>query len=88
MFNFAKLDPANVPTPLAGRTISFIGLDGVLRTMNSNRDVVTYQTGLSPEDVQDIIGQSLVDSTTISFIYDDVNNVFREALIHSGVDRG
>lgn len=88
MFDFPTIDPANVPNPLAGRTKTFIGLDGVLRTKKPNGDVVTYQTGLSPEDVQDIVGAMLTNTSTVQITYDDETNSFSAIVVQSGISHG
>jgi len=85
MFDFQLIDPANVPNPVLGRGKTFLGLDGVLRTKKSTGEVVTYQTGLSPEDVQDIVGAMLTNSSTIQLIYDDGTNSFSAVVVQSGI---
>ena len=46
--------------------------DGVTRT---------FSTGVTPEEVQDIIGASFVDTPTINYTYDDVSNTMQADVI-------
>lgn len=88
MFDFQLTDPATIPNPLAGRAKTFIGPDGVLRTKKANGDVITYQTGLSPEEVQDIVGAMLANTSTVQITYDDATNSFSAVVVQSGISHG
>lgn len=65
-----------------------VGADGVLRTKDSVGNVKTYATGISPEEVQDIVGQFIASSSSITATYDDNGNVLSFVVNQSAIDHG
>lgn len=88
MILIGKIDPSSVPTPPSGKVINFCGLDGVWRTKQDNGSITIYQSGLSPEEVQDIVAAFIAGSASINPVYDDNGNVLTFNLIQSAVDHG
>lgn len=83
-----KVTPSNVDNASAGDIVIFVGTDGVLRSKDESGNITVYATGISPEEVQDIIGSTLVDSASIDFNYDDPTNTITATVIQSAVDHG
>lgn len=88
MILIGKIDPSSVPTPPTGKVINFCGLDGVWRTKQDNGSITIYQSGLSPEEVQDIVAAFITGSASINPVYDDNGNVLTLNLVQSAVDHG
>lgn len=66
-------DPTN--SPPAGFVFLYV-VGSSYRMKLSNGSVLTFATGVTPEDVQDIVGTFLAaGSSKVSLNYDDVNNV-------------
>lgn len=63
--------PSEVPT--AGS--SFITVENdQLKTKHSDGSIKVYSTGITPEEVRDIVGVMLTDTPTIDMTYDDAND--------------
>lgn len=62
----------STPTPASGKSTIIID-DKQLKTKHSDGTVKTYSTGVTAEDVQDIVGGMLLDTSTIDLNYDDPN---------------
>lgn len=67
--------PSNLETVVDANEV-IVGIDdqGRLYSKDVSGNVKIYSTGVTPEEVQDIIGSSFQDSTTIQCVYDDANN--------------
>lgn len=65
-----------------------VGLDGVLRTKDSIGNVTVYATGISPEEVQDIVGAFIASSASITATYNDAGNVMSFVVNQSSIDHG
>lgn len=63
-----------------------VGADGVLRSKDSAGLIKTYSTGMSPQDVEQIVKDFFQDSSTINVTYDDPNNLIVLEVIPSGID--
>lgn len=65
-----------IPTtnPEAGSVYVYVNAANNLATRDSTGLIKTYSTGVTPEEVQDIVGALIQASATISPNYDDVNN--------------
>jgi hypothetical protein len=57
-----------------------------LETRDHTGAIRTYATGVTPEEVQDIIGSSFIDSATIDFTYDDVLNQMFASVNQGAID--
>jgi hypothetical protein len=63
---------ASTPTPASGKSTVFVD-NKQLKTKHSDGTVKIYSTGVTPEEVQDLVGAMLLDTNTIDFTYDDPN---------------
>lgn len=88
MILIGKIDPSSVPTPPSGKVINFCGLDGVWRTKQENGSITIYQSGLSPEEVQQIVAAFFTPSATINVTHDDPNNILTAEVIQSAIQHG
>lgn len=88
MILLKRIDPALVPIPATGKVNMFIGLDGVWRGKLENGSVQVYQSGLSPEEVQQIVAAFFQDSSTIDVTHDDLGNILTADVIQSAIDHG
>jgi hypothetical protein len=86
MILLGRIDPNLVPTPPVGKATMFVGLDGVWRSKLDNGSILVYQSGLSPEDVQQIIAAFFQDSTTINVTHDDPNNILTAEVVEAEVN--
>lgn len=72
-------------TPPAGY-VKFYAEGASLKYIDDTSTVYTLATGVSPEEVQDIVGAMLVDSASIDFTYDDPAGTFTATVIAGGVN--
>lgn len=81
-----KLETGTPPTPESGY-ITFYSESSTLKYITDSGNVYTLATGVTPEDVQDIVG-SFIQSTNnaIDAVYDDVSNVFNITLVPQNID--
>jgi hypothetical protein len=86
MILFGRIDPSLVPTPPVGKATMFVGLDGTWRAKLDNGSIVVYQSGISPEEVQQIVAAFFQDSLTINVTHDDNNNILTAEVVESEVD--
>lgn len=86
--SFATLtELATTPdTPPAGRVRIYINSGGTVSSVNDAGVVTTYGTGITPEEVQDIVGALLQDSSSVNVIYDDAGNAITFDVIAGGVN--
>lgn len=54
--------------------------------VNSSGTVFTLSTGITPEEVQDIIGAALADTSTVNLTYNDAGDVITADVIPGGVN--
>lgn len=86
MSQFTLQERTDVPvTPLAGKVTLWIGSDGILRGIDSSGTITIYGPA-TIEQIQDAIGLALVNSPTITAVYDDPNNQFSFAVVVGAVD--
>lgn len=79
------IDSAAVENPPAGKLRVFLGLDGVIRTKNSSGLVTAYATGISPEEVQDIVGSFIQNSAQVIANYDDNANALTFTIVQNQI---
>jgi hypothetical protein len=74
------------PTPTAGKVRVYVNSGGTLASVDDAGVVTTYSAGITQEQVEDIVGNLLVDSATVDVTYNDAGNVLSFAVIAGGVD--
>lgn len=74
-----------VDNPPSGKLFLYM-VGTTLRYKDSAGTVYTLATGVSPEDVQDIVGAFFNDSTTINVIYNDAGDALTAEVIQSALD--
>lgn len=72
--------------PDTGRARIFFNSSGNLCSIDENAVVTTYGEGVTPEQVEDIVGNLLQDSSTINVTYNDAGNIITFDVIASAVD--
>jgi hypothetical protein len=78
-------ETATPTTPTTGY-VKFYAEGTNLKYVDDTGTVYTLATGITPEDVQDIVGAMLTDSSSIDFTYNDPANTFTATVIAGGVD--
>jgi hypothetical protein len=78
-----KTDTVDTPPP--GK-IYFTYKDGGLQYKTSAGNVLTIATGVTPEDIQDLMGGLFADSTTLDVTYDDTGNLLTASVIQTALD--
>lgn len=74
-FKFPVLAQDPTTNPEAGKVFLYV-VGSSYKMKNSSGTIFTFATGITPEDVQDIVGSFIAaGSTKLSINYDDVNNV-------------
>jgi hypothetical protein len=74
------------PTPTTGKVRVYVNSGGTLSSVDDAGVVTTYSAGITQEQVEDIVGNLLVDSATVDVTYNDVGNVLSFTVIAGGVD--
>lgn len=72
--------------PSTGKVKYFTNTSGEWCSINESGTVKVYAEGVTPEQVQDIVGAFFNDSTTINVTYDDAGNVITAEVIQSALD--
>ena len=81
------VEQASTPaTPTTNHVRIYVGPSGLIRSIDDAGIVTTYDPGLTPEQVQDIVGALMIDSTSIDFDYDDTANTLTATVLPAGVD--
>lgn len=77
-----------VTTPTTPPTgyVKFYAEGASLKYIDDTSTIYTLATGVSPEEVQDIVGAMLVDSSSIDFTYNDPAGTFTATVIAGGVN--
>lgn len=88
MINMSPIDPTSVPIPASGTIVHFLNLSGVLSFKTSSGTVGSYSTGISSEDVQDIVGTLIQSSSTAQVTYNDAGNALTIAVLTSALNHG
>lgn len=72
----------------ADTTETMIGVDlsGQLYSKDSSGVKRVYSTGITPEEVQDIIGNTLVSSPSLTLTYDDAGNTISGTVVQTAID--
>jgi len=73
------------PTPSAGKVRIYVNSGGTISSVDDAGAVTTYGAGVTTEQVEDIVGAMMQDSSEIDFTYNDPGNAVTAALTTSGV---
>lgn len=88
VINVKKHTTLEVETPQLNRTNIYIKTDNSLAWKDDTGTEHVAATGISPEEVQDIIGSTMADTATVNFTYNDAGNQIYADVIQSGIDHG
>jgi hypothetical protein len=81
------VEQASTPaTPTAGKVRIFVNAAGGVCSVDDTGTVTTYGAGITAEQVQDIIGGILVDSSSIDFTYNDAGDQITAAVLPGGIN--
>lgn len=72
--------------PSTGKVKYFTNTSGEWCSINESGTVKVYAEGVTPEQVQDIVGAFFNDSTTIDVTYDDAGNAITAEVIQTALD--
>ena len=75
---------APAETPTSGEAYFWMEGDSLKYKANDNI-VRTLSTGITAEEVQDIVGTMLTSSASVTVSYDDVNNILTMAVVQSAI---
>lgn len=84
---FSLLTAHPTGNPPSGKIWMYVlASDGYVYTKNSAGVIEQLNASLSDEQIQDVIGGALADSTSIDFTYNDALNQIQASVIPGGVD--
>lgn len=87
MSSIVVVGQATTPlTPTSGKVRVYVGVDGILRSVDSAGTVTIYASGITQEQVEDYVGSLLQDSTSINVTYNDAGNAIAFDVLAGGVD--
>lgn len=73
-------------TPTTGKVRIFVNSGGTLCSVDDTGLVTVYAAGVTPEQVQDIIGGILTDTASVDLVYDDAADQIRATVLPAGVN--
>jgi hypothetical protein len=73
-------------TPTTGKVRIFVNTSGTVCSVDDAGVVTVYATGVTPEQVQDIIGGILTDTASVDLVYDDAADQIRATVLPAGVN--
>jgi phage-related tail fiber protein len=73
-------------TPTANKVRIFVNSGGTLSSVDDTGLVTVYAAGVTPEQVQDIIGGILTDTVSVDLVYDDAADQIRATVLPAGVN--
>ncbi len=73
-------------SPSINKVKIYVNTSGNLESVDDTGTVRTYSTGITAEDVQDIVGTMFIDTSTIDVTYNDAGNVISMAVIQTALD--
>ena len=88
IINVKKHTTVEVETPQLNRTSIYIKTDNSLAWKDDTGTEHVAATGISPEEVQDIIGSTFIDSASVDFTYNDAGNTMQATVVQSAIDHG
>jgi hypothetical protein len=74
-----------ISNPEAGSVYLYVNSSNELETRDDAGNIRTPIVGVTSEEVQDIIGNALVDSSTVNVTYNDASNQITFDVIQSGI---
>jgi hypothetical protein len=77
---------ATPSSPSINKVKIYVNTSGNLESVDDTGTVRTYSTGITPEQVQDIVGAMFIDSSTIDVTYDDAGNFESMSVIQTALD--
>lgn len=77
---------ATPSTPSINKVKIYVNTSGNLESVDDTGTVRTYSTGITAEQVQDIVGAMFIDTSTIDVTYDDAGNVISLSVIQTALD--
>lgn len=87
MSTIKLVEIASTPaTPSAGQVRLFVNASGSLCSVDDGGVVKVYAEGITQEQVEDIVGALLQDSSTVNVTYNDAGNAVTLDVIEGGVD--
>ena len=72
--------------PDVGEVSIYVNASGNLESVDELGAVKVYSTGITAEDVQDIVGTMVIDSSSIDVTYNDAGNVISMQVIQTALD--
>lgn len=72
--------------PSTNKVKIYVNTSGNLESIDEVGTVKTYSTGITAEQVQDIVGVMFIDTSTIDVSYDDSGNVISLSVIQTALD--
>jgi hypothetical protein len=88
-YGLVTLDDAEVPNPTTGKVRIYSSSNhsfGNLCTKDSAGNIIVYSPGITQEQVEDIVGNLLTSSNSITTVYDDLGNTISFEVTSSAVD--
>jgi phage-related tail fiber protein len=73
-------------TPTTGKVRIFVNTSGTVCSVDDAGLVTVYAAGVTPEQVQDIIGGILTDTASVDLVYDDAADQIRATVLPAGVN--
>jgi len=70
----------------AGYVKLYVNSSGNWESIDESGVIKTYAEGVTPEQVQDIVGAMFIDSSTIDVTYNDAGNVISMTVIQTAID--
>jgi len=78
-----KITPS---TPSTNKVKIYVNTSGNLESVDDTGTVKTYSTGITAEQVQDIVGVMIIDTSSIDVTYDDAGNTISMQVIQTAID--
>lgn len=73
-------------TPTAGKVRIYVGTSGTLQSVDDAGAVTVYASGITQEQVEDIVGNLLQDTASINVTYNDAGNAVTFDVLAGGVN--
>lgn len=87
MSSIIVVGQATAPTtPTAGKVRIYAGTDGNLRSVDDAGAVTVYAAGITQEQVEDIVGTLLQDTSSVNVTYNDAGNAVTFDVLAGGVN--
>jgi hypothetical protein len=77
---------ATPSSPSINKVKIYVNTSGNLESVDDTGTVKTYSTGITAEQVQDIVGAMIIDTSSIDVTYDDAGNTVSMQVIQTAID--